>query len=77
MELKAAEAGREREQLMVVAAERRGTVRALEQNLLQEQVRLDSVSKAERIRQIALIEDRYRCPSPCTHTDRAPGKIDL
>jgi hypothetical protein len=61
LELKAAEVGRDREQLALVANERRDTVRALEQNLLAEQIRLDSVAKGERIRQVALVEDQYRC----------------
>jgi lipid A disaccharide synthetase len=51
----------EREQLLVLAESRRHEVRALEQGMLEERVRLDSRCKAERLKHISLVEEQYRC----------------
>lgn len=56
---------REREQLAQLAEERRLAMRTLEQEAAEERARLDAQAKAERIRQISLMEDQYACaPKP-------------
>lgn len=57
---------REREQLSEVAAERREAIRALEGRMARERALLEAQSKAERLRQISLLEDQYSCALPPT-----------
>jgi hypothetical protein len=52
---------RERDHLLALANDRRNSLKCLEQELLEERLRLDSRTKAERVKQISLIEDQYRC----------------
>lgn len=54
---------REREQLAGVAAERRQALRALEERMGRERALVEAQSKAERLRQISLLEDQYACAS--------------
>lgn len=63
LEAQAAAAGRERQQLAALADERRGALAGVEQELLEERARLDGQAKAERLRQVALLEAQYRCVS--------------
>eukprot|EP00892_Ulva_mutabilis_P009022 jgi/Ulvmu1/6492/UM003_0125.1 len=50
---------REREQLAAVAVERRDALRTLELRMARERAVLEAQSKAERLRQISLLEDQY------------------
>lgn len=65
------EAMREREQLAKLAEERRMAMRTLEQDVDEERARLDAQAKAERLRQIALMEDQYACASLPTNPARS------
>ena len=56
---------KERDRLLALANERRNALKGLEQELLEERLQLDARAKAERIKQISLIEDQYRCARAC------------
>lgn len=55
---------RERQQLAGVASERRAALTALEERMARERALLEAQSKAERLRQISLLEDQYACVLP-------------
>lgn len=70
---------REREQLAAVAAERRDALRTLEGRMARERAVLEAQSKAERLRQVSLLEDQYSCVRssplprhPSSHYNPAP-----
>jgi hypothetical protein len=61
LEVQTVAVARERDRLLSLATERRAALRELESKLAGERRELDTRAKDERLRQISLIEEQYRC----------------
>ena len=60
----------ERGALAAAAAERRAALVAVEEAMTQERARLDGRSRAERLRQISIVEEQYQCAPRCSRRAR-------
>ena len=65
LEVQTVAVSKERDRLLALAEQRRAGLRCVEQEMLEERVRLDARAKTERLKQIGLIEEQYKYGCLC------------